>query len=126
MKRTTLDKLLALALTPTIRTGDLRYVQRYFRAEPAAKAALWSWFKLNFAAIERRLSRYGMGATPEIQKFGCDAQSKTDLHAFFGPKTAELVGTPRTLRENKDRIDRCMAFKNAKAVDLASAASALR
>ena len=66
-----------------------------------------------------------MGATPEIQKFGCDAQSKTDLHAFFAPKT-ELVGTPRTLRENEDRIDRCIAFRRAKAVDLASAVASLR
>ncbi|MBV9063381.1 MAG: M1 family metallopeptidase, partial [Alphaproteobacteria bacterium] len=55
--RGTLDHVLALALTPQIRTGDLRYVQRYFGAEPSAKQALWAWFQANFPAIERRLSR---------------------------------------------------------------------
>jgi hypothetical protein len=39
---------------------------------------------------------------------------------------AELVGAPRTLREDEDRIDRCVAFKAAKGADLAKALAALR
>jgi hypothetical protein len=122
----TLDKVLAIALTPKIRTGDLRYVQRYLSAEPAAKQALWSWFKTNFAAIEKRLSRYGMSSTPDIQKFGCDAADKADLDAFFAPKLNELEGMPRVLKENEERIDRCIAFKTAKGAEINRAVIAAR
>jgi alanyl aminopeptidase len=117
----TLNKVLALALTPKIRTGDFRYVQRYFAREPVAKQALWAWFKANFAALEKRLSRYGMGGTPDIQRFGCTAADKADLRAFLGPKAARLVGMPRVLKENEERIGRCIAFKTAKAAEIGAA-----
>ncbi len=119
--RATLDKLLAMSLTPAVRIGDLRYVFRYFGREPAAKDALWAWFKSHFPAYRKRLSRRGMSGTPEIQKFGCDARTKTDLHAFFAPKTGDLEGTPRTLKQNEDRIDRCIAFKAAKGAEISAA-----
>jgi alanyl aminopeptidase len=121
-----LSRVLAMSLTPQIRTGDLRYVQRYFSAEPAAKRALWNWFKANFGALEKRLSRYGMGSTPDIQTFGCDLADKSDLHAFFAPKVNELEGVPRVLKENEERIDRCMAFKAAKGAEVNAAVIAAR
>ena len=37
------------------------------------------------------------------------------------PKTAQLEGTPRTLKENEDRIDRCIAFKQAKGAEIEAA-----
>jgi hypothetical protein len=122
----TLDKLLALSLTPKIRTGDYRYVQRYFAQEPAAKQALWAWFKANFAPLEKRLSRYGMGGAPDIQRFGCSAEDKAELRSFLGPKAAQLVGMPRVLKENEERIDRCIAFKTAKAAEIQAALGSVR
>jgi alanyl aminopeptidase len=122
----TLNKLLALSLTPKIRTGDYRYVQRYFAQEPAAKQALWAWFKANFGALEKRLSRYGMGGTPDIQRFGCDATDKAELRSFLGPRAAQLVGMPRMLKENEERIDRCIAFKAAKAAEIDAALASAR
>lgn len=119
-----LDKLLALALTPSIRTGDLRYVQEYLSEEMPARSVLWGWFKTNFSAIEKRLSRYGMGGTPEIQAHACDAAEKADLQAFLGPKASQLVGMPRTLRQVNESIDRCIAFKDAKGRELVAALAA--
>jgi len=121
----TLKKLLALALTPTIRTGDLRYVQRYFAREPLAKQVYWAWFKANFPALEMRLSRFGMSGTPGVQKFACDAATKADLHAFFAPKAHELEGVPRVLQQSEEGIQRCMAFKAAKRVQINAALAAL-
>ncbi|MBV9571562.1 MAG: M1 family metallopeptidase [Alphaproteobacteria bacterium] len=118
---TNLNKLLALALTPTIRTGDLRYVRDYFSEEMPARSVLWTWFKGNFAAIENRLSRYGMGGMPEIQAYACDAADKTDLQTFLGPKASELVGMPRTLRQVREKIERCIAFKTAKGAEISAA-----
>jgi alanyl aminopeptidase len=122
----TLEKLLALSLTPVIRTGDLRYVQRYYAAQAAARPVLWSWFKANFPTLEKRLSRYGMGGAPDIQRFGCAAADKADLESFLGPKAAQLVGMPRVLKENEERIDRCIAFKAAKGAEIEAALASAR
>ena len=124
-EETTLKTFLALALTPTIRTGDLRYVQRYFAREPLAKQVYWAWFKANFDAIEKRLSRYGMSSAPAIQKFGCDAASKAGLHAFFAPKLHDLEGLPRVLQQSEEGIQRCMAFKASKGAQINAALAAL-
>jgi hypothetical protein len=63
----------------------------------------------------------GLGRAPEILQYGCDAQTKSDMDAFFGPLTGQLEGLPRELREANDQIDRCVAFKNAKAPEIAAA-----
>jgi alanyl aminopeptidase len=121
-----LRKLLDLSLTPAIRTGDLRYVVVYMAGEPLGRTVLWDWFKTNFDGLEKRISPEGMASTPDIQAFGCDAATKTDLDSFFGPKIGQLAGTPRTLKENDDRINRCIAFRNAKAAEISAALKALK
>jgi alanyl aminopeptidase len=120
----TLNKLLAVSLTPAIRTGDLRYVEQYYSAEAAARPAYWNWLKANFAALEKRLSRYGMGGTPNTQHYACDNASRSDLQTFLGPKASRLVGMPRTLRQAQERIAACIAFKAAKGGEVNAALAA--
>jgi hypothetical protein len=122
----TLKKLLGMALTPAIRIGDVRYVFRYMLAEPKGRDVAWVWFKANYNNVLKRLSSYGMGGTPDILQYACDGNAKADLAAFFGPKTSQLTGTPRTLKENEDRIDRCVAFKQAKGAEISRAIKALK
>jgi alanyl aminopeptidase len=121
-----LRKLLDLSLTPAIRTGDLRYVFRYMQAEAVGRDVAWAWFKQNYDGVLKRLSTEGMSSMPDLQSYGCDAAAKTDLDAFFGPKTGQLSGTPRTLKEDDDRINRCIAFKSAKAGEISAALKALK
>ncbi|HEY2071493.1 MAG TPA: M1 family metallopeptidase [Rhizomicrobium sp.] len=120
------NKLLALALTNTIRIGDLRYVFRGLWREPKSQALLWTWFKANLAGIEARVSAQGLGEAPGIFTFGCDAGAKSDMDGYFGPKAQELQGTTRTLRHADDRIDRCIAFKEAKASEIVAALKAAK
>src|ERR1700740_3313908 len=96
------------------------------QAEPVGRTVLWAWFKANYDAMVKRVSVDGMSSMPDIQTFGCDAATRADLDAFFGPKTGQLAGTPRTLKENDDRIDRCIAFKSAKAGEISAALKALK
>ncbi len=121
-----LRKLLDLSLTPAIRTGDLRYVFRYMQAEAKGRDVAWAWFKQNYSGVLKRVSTEGMSAMPDLLSYGCDAAAKADLDAFFGPKTGQLTGTPRTLKENDERIDRCIAFKSAKAREISAALKALK
>lgn len=119
--RAFLRKALALALTPKVGIGELRFFIRFWPNEPVAREEAWNWFKTNFKAIEARTSAQGLSAAPGILATSCDAASKNDLHAFFAPKRQELEGTPRTLAQAEEKIDRCIAFKQAKANELAVA-----
>jgi alanyl aminopeptidase len=124
--RATLDQLLALALTPAIRTGDLRYVLRYYAGEPMGRVALWSWATANFDALKKRLSSRGMSGLPDIQRNACDPETKAALHAFVAPKVKELEGVGRVLSEDEERIDRCIAFKAAKGAEINAALASVR
>jgi alanyl aminopeptidase len=124
--RAFLDRVTAYALTPKLRVGDMFYVQRYFEQEPAARAALWNWLKTNFAAIEKRESPDGMSDVSNVMQDACSADAKTDLHAFVAPKTKELTGSERPLAENEERIDLCMALKQAKGAEIEAALKAAR
>jgi cytosol alanyl aminopeptidase len=115
-----------LAATPSIRIGDLRYVFRGLLREEKGQPVLWAWFKANFAAIEARVSAQGLGEGPGLFTYGCDAAAKSELDGFFGPKTGELQGSARTLKENDDRIDRCIAFKQAKGAEVTAALKAAK
>jgi alanyl aminopeptidase len=121
-----IDRLLALALTPAIRAGDLRYVFRGLQREEKGRAEMWTWFKANFAAMEKRVSAEGLSSAPDLLAYGCDSATRADLDGFFGPKTGELQGTPRTLKEDDERIDRCIAFKQAKGAEISAALRAAK
>jgi cytosol alanyl aminopeptidase len=121
-----LDRILAYALTPQFRVGELVYVQRYFAREPFARAELWIWFKTNFPAIKKRLSADYMSDTTSILETACSADAKGELHNFFAPKTKELTGLPRPLAENEEKIDLCVAFKQAKGREISAALKAAR
>ena len=116
-----LDRILAYALTPQLHVGELIYVQIYFAREPFARAELWNWFKANFPAIKKRLSADYMSGTTSILETACNADAKADLHDFFAPKTKELTGLPRPLAENEEKIDLCVAFKQAKGAEISAA-----
>jgi len=122
----TLGKLLALTLTPTVRVGDIRYVVRYLSVEATARPILWDWFKTNFDAVAGRVSKQGLGQAPSILSDACDQASKDDLQAFFGPKTAEIPGAPRTLAQTGEKIDRCIALKSAKGAEIEAALKAAK
>jgi alanyl aminopeptidase len=117
----TLQKLAGMALSPSVRIGDMRFIFASMPQSGKGRTALWSWLKTNLTAVENRVSVQGLGRAPEIQQNGCDSATKADLDAFFNPLTSQLEGLPRELREANDQIDRCIAFKNAKATEIAAA-----
>jgi alanyl aminopeptidase len=112
--------LLNLALGPRMRTGEIRYLFEYMSEEPTAAATLWNWYKTNFKALLVRLSRDGMRRAPSTLQFACDEPTRNDLDTFFAPKTGYLTGTARALSLAEQRISRCIAFRQAKASEIAA------
>jgi hypothetical protein len=119
-----LQKLAGMALSPSVRIGDMRFIFQFMPQSAKGRTVLWSWLKSNIAGVEKRVSMQGLGRAPEIQQNGCDAATKADLNAFFDPLTSQLEGLPRELKEANDQIDRCAAFKDAKAGEIATALKA--
>jgi alanyl aminopeptidase len=50
---------------------------------------------------------------PAVGASYCDPQSKQELEAFFAPRIDKFVGGPRSLHQTLERIDVCIAEKNA-------------
>jgi alanyl aminopeptidase len=53
------------------------------------------------------------GMLPRVGSGFCDAQSRDELQAFFGPIASKYTGAPRTLAQNVEGIDQCIANKAA-------------
>ncbi len=117
-----LQSFFALMLdTNATRTGELRYFVQFMADEPVAARELWGWTKANFAALEARVSRYGLGRLPEVLRRACSPEQRDDLVAFLGPKAKDLAGVPRTLALAQERIGRCIAFRDAKGEEVKTA-----
>ncbi len=116
----------ALALTDQMRTGELRYVYQYLQAEPVARVQLWTWFKASYPALLKRLSPFGMLRAPLILAGACDGGSRNEVETFFRPKVPQLPGTQRSLALSEEQIDRCIAFKEARAAEIESAIRAAK
>jgi alanyl aminopeptidase len=116
-----LQKLAGMTLSPHIRIGDIRFIEGSLPQSEKGRTVMWAWFKANIEAVKKRVSAYGLGGAPNILGNACDAGSKAELNAFFGPRVGEMTGGPRNLREVNDQIDRCIALKQAKGTEIAAA-----
>jgi alanyl aminopeptidase len=118
-----INQLLWLALTTRMRTGELRYLYELLPDENVARTALWSWYKQNYDKLLARVSRDGMRRAPSTLRSACDPAARDDVEAFFSPKESELTGIARPLAIAGQQISRCIAFRQAKATEIAAALS---
>ncbi len=123
--RAFLRKFLAMALTPRVRIGEIYYLYQYWPAEPVAREELWRWITNDFGSIKARVSAQGFESAPSILATACDADAIKADDDFFGPKVHELEGTERNLAQAKGSIKACIAFRQAKAGEIASALHAM-
>jgi alanyl aminopeptidase len=115
------NQLLALAVTPKMRTGELRYLYELLPEENVARSTLWSWYKQNYAKLLARVSRGGMRRPASTLRTACDVASRDDADGFFRPKLSELIGVDAALTLTEQQITRCIAFRQAKGAEIASA-----
>ena len=121
-----LDRVLDMALTPKMHIGDVRYLYAYMSQELVARVALWNWFKAHYGAVLKRVSDGEIGRAVQILSPACDAQSRADAESFFRPKTKAVPGIAHRLDVTEENIDRCIAFKDAKAKEVGAALLAAR
>ena len=112
---TFLDGVFDMALTPQMRIGDIRYFYYYMAMEPVARAALWRWLQANYDALLKRVTAEEMPRAAGLFTHVCDAHLRDKAEGFFRPKEKTVPGLKRRLDLARERIDRCIAFKDAKA-----------
>ena len=123
--RAYLRKFLSMALTPRVRIGEMYFLYQFWPPDPVAREELWRWITHDFEAVKARISAQGFGDAPKILATACDTSAITDTDSFFGPKVHELEGTGRVLAQTREKIESCIAFKQAKAGEISAALHAL-
>ncbi|MGH9380229.1 MAG: M1 family aminopeptidase [Thermoanaerobaculia bacterium] len=71
----------------------------------------WDFFKANLDALLEHLPREMGVFLPFVGSGFCDAEGRRDVEAYFTPRTGELVGSERTLRQTLEIIGICVERK---------------
>ncbi|MEI9993686.1 MAG: M1 family metallopeptidase [Rhizomicrobium sp.] len=118
-----IGKILALA-PAKMKIGEIRYLNQYLGAEPAARNVLWGYVKSHFGILAKRLTLSGMARTTGILAGACDAGLRSDADVFFAPRLRMLDGAARLLAHADEKVDRCLAFRKAKGAEVSAALTA--
>ena len=112
-------RALKLALSPEMRSQDTAIFLARFLGNPDANAQAWRFVKQNWPALEPKVTIFG-GDTNLVAALGsfCDAASRDDITRFFA--THRLAASSRTLKQTVERIDNCIALRQAQTAPLAS------
>ncbi|HBU87039.1 MAG TPA: aminopeptidase [Acinetobacter sp.] len=97
-----------LILNPRVKVGEVRTVVNSINNYGDEQGGLWSWFKVNHDAVFDRLGKSSAGRFPAMfSGAACTQQQAVQLNDFFAPRTKELVGVERGLKQTKERIQLC-------------------
>ncbi len=97
-----------LILNPRVKVGEVRTVVNSINNYGDEQGGLWSWFKVNHDAVFDRLGKSSAGRFPAMfSGAACTQQQAAQLNDFFAPRTKELVGVERGLKQTKERIQLC-------------------
>ncbi len=119
-----IGKLLALALTPAMRLGEVRYLYEFFADEPVARACPGPWLKAHFGDLSRRTTLARMARAVGLLANACTPELRADMDRFFQPYVARIGGGESQLVQSDLMIDRCVAFRQAKGGELSAALAA--
>ncbi|MGE3507293.1 MAG: M1 family metallopeptidase [Vicinamibacterales bacterium] len=106
------ERALALTLTPDVRTQDTpRFLARLL-ASPETNTAAWRFLKMHWSELAPKALNFLGGANigAALGSF-CDAAVRDDIRTFFS--THPLPGGERALAQSMERINGCLALKDA-------------
>ncbi len=106
------DRALAYALTPKLRSQDTGMFFSRFLAEEGARDRTWAFVKAHWKELEPKISVFGGEARLIGSLSGfCDASARNEIAAFF--KDHPRPAAARTLTQTLERIDNCIALRAA-------------
>jgi len=81
---------------------------------------LYAFVKENYDALSRRLPEASRAELAVLGQGFCGPEGRADVEAFFGPRNAKAQGGPRKLANVLERVDLCIAFKQAQRASAAA------
>ena len=106
-------RALALPLDPVLRVNELMLPLRRQLADYRTRAAAYAWFEQHFDALLARLSPSGLGTSPWLASWMCEAADVQRVEEFWKPRVEKLPGAPRSLNGVIETIGLCDALFKA-------------
>jgi len=115
-----------LMLSPELRDNEAVNILYQQAGDRENRAALWQWARDNFERIVDRIPNWSRGRLASIANGFCSLERRAEVVEFFTPRIAALEGGKRVLAQTLERIDQCIALKEAQGPAVAAFFEAAR
>jgi aminopeptidase N len=80
-------------------------------ANPSTREIAWAYLKDHWSALDEKVTSFGGNGAVSALGSSCSTEVRDDIKQFFSTHTAP--GAERTVQQSLERIDNCIAFKQA-------------
>jgi alanyl aminopeptidase len=117
-----LRQALALTVTDAIDPRETAWVYSGTRvADPSVAPEVWAFVRQNLDDLVARYPPNGAAELIQMHARMCDRDRARELEDFFKDRVAKVPGGPRALRQTLERIEQCVAAREAQRASLAKA-----
>ena len=88
---------------------------------PVTRNDAWTWYQQNVDTLLHRLPGFARSSTFGPMGYFCDSAHRANVEQFLTPKMRELGEGELELARALEKIDLCVALKNAHSADIAAA-----
>jgi alanyl aminopeptidase len=109
---------LPLVLDPSTDTREVMWMLFGPSQEPETREVVYAFVKENYDALAARMPEALVGNLARVGGAYCDAEHRKDVAAFFTERNARTASGPRVLAQVLERVDLCVALKEAQGASI--------
>ncbi|SEM23475.1 alanyl aminopeptidase [Stigmatella aurantiaca] len=113
-----LRQQLPLVLDPSEDARETVWMMYAAAQEPRVSEVVYAFVKENYEALAARMPEEFASHLVLLGSNFCDAAHRQDVEAFFGSRMARTASGARRLAQSLERIDLCMALKQAQGASI--------
>lgn len=108
----------AFTLGDTMRLREIGIVIGAQLENPVVQDEAWNWYRTNFEALMAKLPPVRRNGAPAAARHFCSEERLTEARTFFTEHA--VPGAERSFNLTMEAIELCMAFRTAKAAEIAA------
>jgi len=105
------QRALDFATGSEVKSQDSPRYLRELLLNPAARGATWSWIRTQWDQVSKRFPYWALESAVSGLGTACDPATLREINDFFA--THPAPGAERRIRVAKERIETCVAFRDA-------------
>jgi alanyl aminopeptidase len=109
---------LSLVLDPAMDTREVMGMMYGPAQEPETGEVVYAFVKENYDALAARVPEGFVGSLARVGGAYCDAERRKDVADFFTERNARTPSGPRILAQVLERVDLCVAMKEAQGASI--------